>query len=365
MSDQLPPRPAVPSSWPPPAPSSRPAPVAQRRPDLPSYPHPEPVPYHLMLRTWNYTWWKPLVGLGLLLVLFLAVQVLVAGALVFLAYARSGPFMDNLDQLSTLESISPSFLLLLNISLGAMILVTWVTMRVVHQMRPRWLASVAPKFRWRFFVVCLGISVVALVAQVVVSQVLPGQQETDLSTNLNDFTTGAVALAVVVLLTTPFQAAGEEYFFRGYLMQAIGSLLGFSAERWVQVMARWTALLVTSSLFAVAHGAQNFPLFFDRFFFGLIAGWLVLRTGGLEAGVALHILNNFLAFGVALLLGDITESLSVSEISWWNIPLTLTQSLTYAALVVLATRRMGLRNQTAEHGTVPRQPVGHRPLPVA
>ena len=46
---------------------------------------------------------------------------------------------------------------------------------------------------------------------------------------------------------------------------------------------RWAALLVTSTLFAMAHGLQNFPLFFDRFMFGFIAGWLVIRTGGLEA----------------------------------------------------------------------------------
>ena len=55
---------------------------------------------------------------------------------------------------------------------------------------------------------------------------------------------------------------------------------------------------LTALLFALAHGLQNFPLFFDRFMFGLIAAWLVIRTGGLEAGIALHVLNNFLAFGL-------------------------------------------------------------------
>ena len=69
-------------------------------------------------------------------------------------------------------------------------------------------------------------------------------------------------------------------------MQAIGSFLGFSSDRWVQLMAKWTALLVTSGLFALAHGVQNFPLFFDRFMFGMIAGWLIIHTGGLEAGIA-------------------------------------------------------------------------------
>ena len=85
---------------------------------------------------------------------------------------------------------------------------------------------------------------------------------------------------------------------------------------------------------------------FDRFAFGLIAGWLVIRTGGLEAGIALHILNNFLAYGFALTFGDLTESLTVSEVSWWNVPVTLTQEGVYALLVVLVARRMGLQTRT-------------------
>ena len=102
----------------------------------------------------------------------------------------------------------------------------------------------------------------------------------------------------MVLLTTPFQAAGEEYAFRGYLLQAIGSL---SAAAWSGVRRHRAALRAGPRL-------QNFPLFFDRFMFGLIAGWLVIRTGGLEAGIAMHVLNNYLAFGFALAFGDIDET---------------------------------------------------------
>ncbi len=66
-------------------------------------------------------------------------------------------------------------------------------------------------------------------------------------------------------------------------------------------------------LFALAHGAQNFPLFFDRFMFGIIAGWLVIRTpAASRPGSRMHVLNNFLAFGFALTVGDLAESLNVS-----------------------------------------------------
>ena len=79
----------------------------------------------------------------------------------------------------------------------------------------------------------------------------------------------------------------------------------------------------------------------------------MIRTGGLEAGIALHVLNNFLAFGLALSFGDIRETLNVTEVSWWNIVLTLTQSAVYAALVLWVARRMGLQTHTRPPSTQP------------
>ena len=328
---------------------------APPRPVLPSFPHPEPREYHQMLRTWNYRWWKPLLGILLVLLGMVVVAPLVllpalAGGIAI----EGGPFWESFESAASLEAIGPASLLYLNLTLGAAMLVTWFVMRFVHRMRPRWLTSVVPRMRWKFFFICIGLSVVALIAQVVVSLVLPGSQETDVAGQLNDFTRTTVILAVIVLLTTPFQAAGEEYVFRGYLMQAIGSLSN----------NRIIALLVTSTLFATAHGVQNFPLFFDRFMFGLIAGYLVLRTGGLEAGIAMHILNNFLAFGFALTFGDLTESLNVSEIGRWNILLTLTQTGTYAVLVLLVGKKMGLQTRTNPPAQPLRQPPAHDSPPV-
>ena len=87
-------------------------------------------------------------------------------------------------------------------------------------------------------------------------------------------------------------------------------------------IASGIALVITSGLFALAHGAQNFPLFFDRFAFGLMAGLVVILVGGLEAGIALHILNNLLAFGIAIFFGDLEGALTISEVSWWQLPVT-------------------------------------------
>jgi hypothetical protein len=285
------------------------------------------------------------------------VSFFVVAAVVYLAVAAvsalfgSGAYLDDLERqvdAATSGDVGPQELLALNLGLASMIPITWLIMRGLHRMRPRWLASVVPRIRWRFFAVCLGLAGVALLAQVLVGLLLPAGPEDEMSGTVNDFTVRAAATALVVLATTPLQAAGEEYLFRGYLLQAFGSL---SRNRWV-------AILATALLFAIAHGSQNFPLFFDRFAFGVIAGWLVTRTGGLEAGIALHILNNFLAFGFALAFGDIGTALSVSEVSWWNIVLTVTQSGVYTLLVVLVARRMSLQTTTRPPSSSAAEPGG-------
>jgi membrane protease YdiL (CAAX protease family) len=298
-----------------------------------------------MYRTWTYAWWRPVVGMvllavGLLVAVpLLALPVLIVGVLI---EGGSQGFLDAFLSAGTFKHLTPSGLLYLDLSLGGMILWTWGLIRVLHQMRPRWLASVGPKLRWRFLAVCLGLAMIALVAQFLVGLVVPQSDSTDLS-GPNPLTGRSVALIVVILLTTPLQAAGEEYAFRGYLLQAVGSL----------TRRRWAAMLVTATLFAMAHGLQNFPLFFDRFMFGLIASWLVIRTGGLEAGIAMHVLNNYLAFGLAVAFGDISDTLNVTHVSWWNIPVTLTQSLVYAGLVAWYAGRMKLQTRTR----VPDTPV--------
>lgn len=309
----------------------------------PSSPHADSVPYHLMLRTWTYHWWRPVVGIvllafGMLVVLpVLALPVLLVGVAIEGGGTGLEGYLDAVTSALDLRQMSPSALLWLNLSLGGLILWTWLLMRVLHNMRPRWLTSVAPKMRWRFFGACMGIAVLALAAQFVLGMVLPSAGDPTLDHGgINPLTGQTVALLVVVLLTTPLQSAGEEYVFRGYLLQAVGSI----------TRQAWLALTVTSLLFALAHGVQNFPLFFDRFMFGFIAGWLVIRTGGLEAGIALHILNNLLAFGLGILFGDVGEMVNVSEISWWNIPVTLAQSLIYVVLVLLVARRMNVQRTT-------------------
>lgn len=297
----------------------------------------EPRPYPLVLRTAAYRWWQPALGLFLALLSFALFAPLLGQAVAAAAVAvdHQGSFEDAFKQAVEVEPVTWQGLLYLNLLLAALIPAMFAIVMAVHRVSARWLTSVQPGIRWRFFWSCFGLAVVAIAVQLVLSTFLPGV-DNSLAGSPNDVTSSLVAMAVVVLLTTPLQAMGEEYFFRGYLMQAFGAL----------TRRPWVAVVVTSLLFALAHGVQNAPLFLDRFIFGLMAGYVVVRTGGLEAGIALHIWNNLFAFGLALGLGSIDETLHVSEVAWANLPLSLAQNGVYLVLVLWLANRTGITSRT-------------------
>ena len=305
----------------------------------PAYERPLGLPYHLVLTGGRPGWWRYVVGLVLMLAgLVIVAPLLLLGPFAIYYLANGADFVDSMSALVDTGDPTPAGLAYLNLTLAAAIPITWALVKLLHGLRPGWLASVRPRIRWAYLVACLGVSVVALIATLIVSALLPAQGEgTEISGQLNSFTDTTRDFLIVVALLTPLQAAGEEYAFRGYLMQAFGGLF----------RSRWVAVVASAFLFGLAHGlGQSAPIFFDRFAFGLVAGALVVLTGGLEAGIAMHVLNNWLAFGLALAFSDMGSALNPTGGSWWTIPVTLTQSLVFLGLAYVVARRMGLTDRT-------------------
>lgn len=90
-----------------------------------------------------------------------------------------------------------------------------------------------------------------------------------------------LVLLVLTLALVPFQAAAEEYVFRGYLAQLVGSWLRHPAF----------AVLLPVPLFVLGHGYDTLGAI-DVAVFAVVCGWLTWRTGGLEAAIAVHVANN-------------------------------------------------------------------------
>lgn len=304
-----------------------------------------PLRYHRLLLLGERGAWRAVVGIVFAIVLVFGAQVVVVNALALGLSAGGLSAGEVSDRLSG-DPVTPVFLAVVNLGWALAIPAVWLVLFALHRLRPGWAASVAGRIRWRWLLTCLGVAVLALCATVVVSSLLPSQGDAsvELSGALNPWTDQVRDFLLVIVLLTPLQAAGEEYVFRGYLAQALGRCAGRLGES----LAMAVAVVVPALLFALAHGAgQDIPIFFDRFAFGVVAGVLVLLTGGLEAGIAMHVLNNFLAYGIALAFGDMTAVLTPSEATWWSIPVTVTQSVIYLVGCLVAARILGVVDRTS------------------
>lgn len=259
----------------------------------------------------------------LLLVPVVGELVLVVG---WLARSRPGHFADyyrSASQFHYLEGLVSA-----NLGLAMLIPLAFALVHFVHRRPVAYLNSVQPGMRWRYLLLAAGVAVVALNAVMWLSRI---GTPTVWAPQPH-----AWAYLLLIVLTSPLQAAAEEYFFRGYLMQALGSM----------VRTPWFGVVASAFVFALFHGTQNAPLFLDRFGFGLLAGVLVLRTGGLEAGIAAHVVNNIFAFGYATMMGGIATARGVTTLSWAGAGWDLLGFAVFAGLAWLLGRRLQVATTT-------------------
>jgi uncharacterized protein len=293
-------------------------------------PHDVPRPFLLVMRSRDWAWWRPLLGLLLVAALWFAGTTLV---LVGAFAARVGP------DLRLFDLVDPLTLLITNLTLIIAVPVVWMAWAVVHGMKPGWSSSVLARLRPRLFLPftlrALATIGAGIGLSVVVGVVLGGDQ-----------VTGPIAsfgwLLVVVLLTTPLQSAAEEYLFRGYLSQAIAGWIGRPRAGAV------VAAVVTAALFSVAHAPPDVLTFLDRFVVGLAASATVWLTGGLEAAIVLHAVNNVLVFVLAGALGDamVTEDVPTGP-GVVSVLLSVASMGAYVALVARSRRRLRPETHTA------------------
>jgi membrane protease YdiL (CAAX protease family) len=287
--------------------------------------------YPQLLRTPQHRWWRPLLGM-----LLGAVTVIVAAiAVILFALAveaiRGNPANPRDD--GALSADSPLGLLANNLVLATLIPAAMLAVWAAHRAPVGWLASVVGQPRWsvlgRFFLLALVVVVLFFAASFAIPPAGFGDIDPPPAARL-------VGLLVVILITTPLQSAGEEVAFRGYLSQAVASWFARP------LVGALVAGGVTAALFAFAHEGREPVLFTDRFVFGAVASWLVWRTGGLEAPIALHAANNLVSLGYTASTGSVQEALENPSMGWEYLLLDITMMLVFAAAVARLADRWGL-----------------------
>jgi len=238
----------------------------------------------------------------------------------WLVRGRPGSFTD-FDTAANMFG-HPEGVLAAFLSIASFIVLAMLSMRIIHRQSPRWLASVQPGMRWRFMLI---VGVVAAIVFNISYWTTSGRTDFHWAPQPH-----AWLYLVIIVLAGPLQAAGEEYFFRGYMQQLIGAVL---AQRWIVV-------LVSALLFTAVHGSQNMPLLLDRFAFGVLLGALVVMTGGLEASIAIHAVNNIFAFGYPVLSSTLMTARTISTTTWGMAGVNILAYAVIAAVAFLIGRAM-------------------------
>jgi uncharacterized protein len=253
------------------------------------------VAYHRQLSWRPGMWWRlflsvVLGGLGLVVMSIVSAVVVLAGASV-LGYSL---------RLDTSDGIDAGEMLTANLGLALLIPLAAGLIKTVYSVPLRWLWSNRPGLRWRRLGQAAAVSAVVWSPFGVLGSIAAAASRSSPPGR------GLIWFLLVVVLTTPLQAAGEECLFRGLLLQALG------ATR----LSTWACCLTSGVLFAVAHLQFAPALFADRLLLGLVLAYLAIRTGGLEAGIAIHAVKNLAVLIPAGLLGSVSDALDPHGVSW-------------------------------------------------
>lgn len=257
----------------------------------------EPLEYHRLYRGMpRYAWWKPLVAAAIAAAVYFGLNVVVSLLFIPVLMAFDPEYLQSaiFDQTSPILDTQHPW----SIVMGTLLIVLMIPAVLVAMLclgiRPTgrvW--SVAGRIRWGIIWRSFGIAALALLVQFAVNIAvgiattgLSGAELEPVDRTGFDATAALISFGLVLILV-PFQAAAEEVMFRGMLLQVIGS--------WLR--RPWVAIGLSTIAFSAMHIYDIWGLI-GVGMLGLVAAWLTWRTGGLEAAISIHVLNNLLAFGV-------------------------------------------------------------------
>lgn len=260
-----------------------------------------PLAFHRLVFARRRTgWWTPLVVglLGVALYVALLAVMMIGLIVVSLAVPDVAAGFLQLGSELSFDLTDPLLMAVLLGSIALMLPAYVLASLIVNGPRVGLISSAAGRLRWRWLLVCAGASAVVGLVLTGLSLLIPESSGDASGIVLPAENPQLWVTFAVLLLIVPFQAAAEEYVFRGYLQQAIG--------RWLRHPL--FAILLPVPLFVLGHaydplGQAGVAVF------AIAAGWLTWRTGGLEAAIAVHVVNNLMAFLLGLAgLSDINAT---------------------------------------------------------
>lgn len=296
--------------------------------------------YHrLALADPKNRWWSPLVEAAIGVPLYLVLSLLISIPLVIMSISNRRDMLGLNDIDSTMQRIqssaleSPLMFAFMFGSVALMFPVMWLARLIIGPKPWGLVHSVVGRMRWGWLLTCCGIAALLFVVFPVALDLATGGNLT--FEPKTQGSTLAVLLLLVVLIV-PFQAYAEELVFRGYLLQTVG--------RWLKHPA-W-AIVLPAPLFMLGH-AYDLWAQLSILVMALAAGFVTWRTGGLEAAIALHVVNNLVAmtFGIY----GLADPFVLEGSTWVNlVSAVITQGVFVLVVLWAAKKRKLARTRTAQ-----------------
>ena len=239
----------------------------------------------------SYKWYKPiLVGL----VLGILYLIIGSGAICALVMLNHEAVEASGVLLSGYENMDVSSVAGVMVNLGGLAILIpflWIASKIVKDRPFSSYSSSRGGWNWKLFFKCFLIAIVIVGIPALITNLVEGGGD-----GINRFT---VLSFVALTIMGPLQCIAEEYIFRGFFLQTIGS--------WVKIPI--VAIVVSALVFTAGHPYKLAGVI-SVLVSGLIWGFMAKTTRGLEASSAAHIANNMavfytMGFGIVKLTAEI------------------------------------------------------------
>lgn len=245
-----------------------------------------PTAYPNLWRVPGTRRWRPLLAL----LLAVAGYVVLAAAMDVLSRAwltmrQNGMDADEASQYASTVEYAIALVVAAPLAMVLLVPLSKLLSRLVGQ-KGRWLSSVAGRVRWGWLAQCVAICVALVAAYALIAQGLGGSEPAADRARV-------WFILPFVLVLWPMTAAGTEYLLRGVVNRgaaslprspAVGMVLGAVVGGAAYVLMRLPTLIPTGDVWG---GVVWFLL-------GLVLSYVVWRTGGLEASIAVNIAYSML-----------------------------------------------------------------------
>ena len=239
----------------------------------------------------SYKWYKPILVALVLGILYLTIGSGAIYALVKLnheAAEASGVLLNGYENMD----VSSMTGVMVNLGgLAILIPFLWIASKIVKDRPFSSYSSSRGGWNWKLFFKCFLIAIVIVGIPALITNLVEGGGD-----GINRFTVLSFAALTIM---GPLQCIAEEYIFRGFFLQTIGS--------WVKIPI--VAIVVSALVFTAGHPYKLAGVI-SVLVSGLIWGFMAKTTRGLEASSAAHIANNMavfytMAFGIVKLTAEI------------------------------------------------------------